>query len=224
MNKKVLIASAAIALLGAGLAGCSSNNSSSNSAKSRSAQTSKKKTAKGTVHETSQSDRDVKKNAGHDGGGVKFDEEVMPISSKKTFKTNFTDKTWPGGIVQIKDVQVYKLKKPYNYESANDGTFPVQGVVKIDMVVSAAKDISIYPTQGTVVLSNGEQADATSDDSWDGDINAGATKNGVATFPVKNLPNVNSLKTVRFKFSGNAQDTDDDSLDRDFDLTINLSK
>ena len=90
------------------------------------------------------------------------------------------------------------------------------------MIVKAAQDISIYPTQGTVVLSNGEQEDATNDDNWDGDIKAGAIKNGVATFPIKNLSSVSDIKNIRFTFSGNAQDTDNDGLDKDFDLTIDL--
>ncbi|WP_297819811.1 hypothetical protein [uncultured Lactobacillus sp.] len=226
MKKNHILSLACIALLGLGVTACSSNNTESSkpSQSSKSVKKVKKTKSDATVHQTTSEDKTDDKNAGKDNTekGVTFDGDAFPISAKKIYNTNYTDKTWPGGTVEIKSVQIYKLKSPHQYESANDGTYEVNGVLKIDMIVKAAQDISIYPTQGTVVLSNGEQEDATNDDNWDGDIKAGAIKNGVATFPIKNLSSVSDIKNIRFTFSGNAQDTDNDGLDKDFDLTIDL--
>lgn len=142
------------------------------------------------------------------------------ISSEKTFKPNYTNNSWAGGSVSVDRITLYKTAKAYNYDSANDGKFTIQGFMQIHYVIKTKADVSVYPTQGTYIYSNGEQHGADSTESWDGDISKNVTKQGTVTVPVEKISNVNS---VRVKFDASGQDFSDDSLDHDFDFTIKLS-
>ncbi|MCH3983083.1 MAG: hypothetical protein LKE56_00275 [Lactobacillus delbrueckii] len=142
------------------------------------------------------------------------------ISSEKTFKSNYTNNSWAGGSVSVDSITLYKTAKAYNYDSANDGKFTIQGFMQIHYVIKTKADVSVYPTQGTYIYSNGEQHGADSTESWDGDISKNVTKQGTVTVPVEKISNVNS---VRVKFDASGQDFSDDSLDHDFDFTITLS-
>lgn len=237
MKKKYVIAATSLALLGLVVSGCSSNNNSSSSEKASSSKVEKKnstkksseQTGKAKVHTTTNEDThngektNKDDNDNNSSKNVEFDNNNLAVASSKTFQTNYKDTSWPGGAVKIDKIVVDKLAKPYSYESANDGTFDVNGVVKVYMTFTAAQDVSFYPTQGTANFSNGEQADTTGEESWDGDINSGATKSGTLTFPVKNLDNPDAIKNIRLQFDGNSKNTDDDSLDKTFDLTIDLN-
>ncbi len=142
------------------------------------------------------------------------------ISSEKTFKSNYTNNSWAGGSVSVDSITLYKTAKAYNYDSANDGKFTIQGFMQIHYVIKTKADVSVYPTQGTYIYSNGEQHGADSTESWDGDISKNVTKQGTVTVPVEKISTVNS---VRVKFDASGQDFSDDSLDHDFDFTITLS-
>lgn len=142
------------------------------------------------------------------------------ISSEKTFKPNYTNNSWAGGSVSVDSITLYKTAKAYNYDSANDGKFTIQGFMQIHYVIKTKADVSVYPTQGTYIYSNGEQHGADSTESWDGDISKNVTKQGTVTVPFEKISNVNS---VRVKFDASGQDFSDDSLDHDFDFTITLS-
>ena len=142
------------------------------------------------------------------------------ISSEKTFKPNYTNNSWAGGSVSVDRITLYKTAKAYNYDSANDGKFTIQGFMQIHYVIKTKADVSVYPTQGTYIYSNGEQHGADSTESWDGDISKNVTKQGTVTVPIEKISSVNS---VRIKFDASGQDFSDDSLDHDFDFTISLS-
>lgn len=142
------------------------------------------------------------------------------ISSEKTFKPNYTNNSWAGGSVSVDSITLYKTAKAYNYDSANDGKFTIQGFMQIHYVIKTKADVSVHPTQGTYIYSNGEQHGADSTESWDGDISKNVTKQGTVTVPIEKISSVNS---VRVKFDASGQDFSDDSLDHDFDFTITLS-
>lgn len=167
----------------------------------------------------SSSSKSTKKNT------IEINYQKYEVKDSKTYKVNYSDNSWAGTNVKINSVTVYKLAKPYKYDSANDGNFNVNGFVRINMSVSPTRDISIYPTQGTLVLDNGEQHEADSNESWDGDVAAGATKTGNITIPVSSLDSSNSIGGLRFKFDGNYEtdDIEDDNFDHDYDVSLNLN-
>lgn len=163
--------------------------------------------------------------ASDDSPQITVDYKKYDVDSKKVYKLNYTDSSWNAAQVKVDKVTVYKLAEDYKYDSTNDGKFTIDGFVRIHMTVAPTRDISIYPTQGTVVYNNGEQHEADSDETWDGDIAKGASKSGTVTIPVKNLGSETSLKTIRFKFDGNydTDDMDDNNSDKTYDITMNLN-
>lgn len=147
------------------------------------------------------------------------------VKDSKTYTVNYTDNTWSAANVKINSVTVYKLAKAYTYDSANDGKFNVNGFVRLNVSVSPSRDVQIFPTQGTLVLDNGEQHEADSTESWDGDISSGATKTGDITIPVSDLSAANSINNLRFKFHAfyDTDDYDDDNSNHDYDMSFNLN-
>jgi len=155
---------------------------------------------------------------------ISVDYDSYNVANEKTYKINYSDSSWNAATVKVDKVTVYKLTHSYKYKSANDGTFQASGFVRIRFVVSPTRDISIYPTQGTAIYSNGEQHEVDSSESWDGDIAKGATKSGNVTIPVKSLDSTSSLKSIRFKFDANydTDNMDDNNSDKTFDITLNM--
>ncbi|WP_195555702.1 DUF4190 domain-containing protein [Weissella cibaria] len=147
------------------------------------------------------------------------------VKDSKTYTVNYTDNTWSAANVKINSVTVYKLAKAYTYDSANDGKFNVNGFVRLNVSVSPSRDVQMFPTQGTLVLDNGEQHEADSTESWDGDISSGATKTGDITIPVSDLAAANSINNLRFKFDSfyDTDDYDDDNSNHDYDMSFNLN-
>lgn len=160
--------------------------------------------------------------ANHSSHTITVDYKKYKIKSMKNFRINYTDDSWAGGDIKINKVVVYKTVKPYKYESANDGTFNINGFVKVYMTIKSKNDITINPTEGTFSYSNGEQHEADSLEDWDGNINNGVSKSGTITIPVEKLASTSSLKSIRMRFDGYSQDTDDESLDKNFDFSIDL--
>lgn len=153
---------------------------------------------------------------------IELDYKKYRIKALKNYRVNYTDHSWDGGDIKIKKIVIYQTAKPYKYKSANDGKFTIHGFAQIYMSVRADGDISIYPTQGTYSYSNGEQHEADSMENWDGDINDGITKSGTITLPIQRLNSTSSLKSIRMKFDASSQDTDDEDLNKTFDLTVDL--
>ena len=188
----------------------------------------KSSSSSATAHKTTKKETGTGTNSDSDTSSLKTIEVSYTdykVAAEKTFSVNYSNTSWNAANVKIDKVTVYKLSKPYKYESANDGKFNVNGFVRFHVSITANRDVSIYPTQGTAVYSNGEQHEADSSESWDGDISKGATKSGNVTVPVKDLSNTSSLKTLRFKFDGNydTDDYDDDNSNKTFDITLNLN-
>ncbi|AOS66808.1 hypothetical protein CJZ71_15815 [Bacillus subtilis] len=78
-----------------------------------------------------------------------------------------------------------------------------QGVIGVHMIIdnSSTKDISTYPTQGTLLTNTREQITASlHSHSFDGDIMSGAKTDGIVLFPVKTLNKPNDIKSVRVQW------------------------
>lgn len=157
---------------------------------------------------------------------IEVDSDDYKVADSKKFNITSTDSNWVGTNVNIDSATVYKLAAPSSYDSASDGKITINGFVQLHMSITAAQDIEIYPTQGTVILSNGEQHDAdNTDEGWDGDVAAGVTKSGTVTIPVTNINSVDDLMNVRFKFDAfyDTDDLDDENSDHSYDLSFDLN-
>lgn len=153
---------------------------------------------------------------------ISVDYKRYKFKAMKTYKINSTDNSWQGGSVKINKVVIYKTAKPYKFSFSSDGKFRVNGFVRIYMTVKSKEDITINPTQGTYSYSDGEQHEVDSSEDWDGDINQDITKSGTITVPIQKLPSTSYIKNIRMKFDAYSQDDSDDSLDKKFDLTVDL--
>lgn len=151
---------------------------------------------------------------------VTIDMEDYKVADQKTFNTDYSDSAWAGTKVTVDKVEIDTLKNPIEYDSANDGKFDIQGVMRIHTSVTPQRDINFYPTQGKIIAGS-EQEEATSDESWDGEISNGATKDGWATFPLKSTKDISN---VRFQFDADydTDDMDDENFSKTYDITLNL--
>lgn len=155
---------------------------------------------------------------------VTVDDEKYAISDKKAYKVNYSDSNWAPAKIGVDKVTVYKLAKPHQFESSEDGKFNIEGYVRLHFSVSPTRDINAYPTMGTVIYSNGEQDDADAPEGWDGEIARGATKAGDVTLPIQKLNSAGSLKTLRYKFDTDYEtdNDDDENSDHTYDFTLNF--
>jgi hypothetical protein len=145
------------------------------------------------------------------------------LKDQKDYTADFTDESWVDTKVVIDKVEIDQVAAQ-EYDSANDGKFDVNGFVRLHMSVTPTRDINFYPTQGTAIYNDGQQQEATGNESWDGEIAKDATKDGWISFPVKELNNVTDLTSIRLKFTAD-YDTDnyeDDAAYQDYDLTLDL--
>lgn len=151
---------------------------------------------------------------------ITVDYDDYDVKSSKNYNVNYSNTDWDAANVSIDKITVYKLDKPYKFDSANNGKYKINGFIKIHMKIKANSDISIYPQQGTANFGN-DQEDAVGE-SWDGDINKGAVKSGNVYIPVKNLSKSTSISSLRFKFDANGQKNLEDSYT--YDVNLNLQK
>lgn len=191
---------------------------SSDSGTSKSSSSSKsEKVAKGsnTEKESNSSSSDA-------GKTIEFGYEKHPILAEATYPVQWSDNSWAGTQVKVDKARVIQVK-PFK-DSGNGKTY--QGIVLMHFSITAARDISIYPSQGTLVTSDGQQADADTynGDDFDGDIAKGVTKDGYVLWELEKMTDPKAIKTLRVKFHANYEtdDMDDDNAYKDFDFTINL--
>ena len=151
---------------------------------------------------------------------VAFDDDKLDVKESKQVKLNYSDPSWANTKVTIDKAEVDTLVEPYKYESVDDGTFKVNGVVRLHVAITAGQDIEAYPTQGKATLGS-EQEEATMDNNWDGEITNGATKEGWVTIPVKNLNNATSAR-FQFDASYDTDDIDDDNAYKTYDIQLDL--
>lgn len=185
-----------------------------------------KAASKVTVHKTTGSKAVDKtaKVAKTTNNTVTAGEKKYNVAGTKSYKVNYSDSNWSAASIKVDKVTIYKLSKAYKYKSENDGTFQINGFVRIHVSVSPKRDIEAYSTQGTVIYKNGEQHEGDMLENWDGEIAKGATKSGNVTFPVEKLASVSSLKNIRYKFDAfyDTDDDDDDNSNYTYDMILNF--
>lgn len=76
-------------------------------------------------------------------------------------------------------------------------------------------------TASVSIPSINEQHDVETKTDWD-DLDKGVSESGTLYVPIYKLSNVNNVKSIRFKFDCEQQDTDADDFDHTYDMTIDL--
>lgn len=153
---------------------------------------------------------------------IDFGYEKHPILDQATYPVQWSDNTWAGTQVKVDKVQIIKTK-PFK----DDATGKMYaGVVLMHFGITASRDISIYPSQGTLVTSDGQQssADTLNGEDFDGDIAKGVSRDGYVIWELEKMDNPKAIKTLRVKFDANydTDDMDDDNSYKTYDFTINI--
>ncbi len=140
-------------------------------------------------------------------------------------QVNFLERNWAKTKLLIDKVEVDHVKAK-EYEPANDGKFQVNGFMRVHMSVTPVRDVNIYPSQAKAIFNNGEQQEATGNESWGGEIAKGTTKEGWTSFPIQHLAKAANLTTVRLKFSAGYDTADDADTGafHDYDITLDLQR
>ena len=205
MKKLVLVS---VALLALALAGCSS------SANSNSSSSNKVSVAKGQNTSSSKGSSDSSEK-------ITYNYQDVSVLSKATYPVSYSDNSWAGTTVGIDKITVYRVKP---FTDASKKTY--QGLVTAHFKIHTTRDISIYPSQGTLVTSDGQQVDGTnfSGDDFDGQISKNVDRDGTVVWALEKMDDPRSLKTIRLKWSANydTDDMEDDNANKDYDATINL--
>ena len=156
---------------------------------------------------------------------IRLDGHKIYYSHSKKFKiANSDDSSWSSATAKINNVTVYKTEEGYTYGSKRGGK-SIQGILAINITIKAIKDIETSMDSASVSIpSINEQHDIETKEDWD-DIDKGISKTGTIYVPIYKLKNVNGIKSLRFKFDCQNQDTDDDidNFDHTYDMTINLN-
>ncbi|NRO05396.1 hypothetical protein [Lactobacillus helveticus] len=153
---------------------------------------------------------------------VRLDGEKIYYTSSKKYKVNTTDTSWSAATAKVNSVTVYKTDEGYTYGSKR-GHNKVQGMLAVNVTVKALKDIDLSMDSATISIpSINEQHDIETKDEWD-DLDKGISKTGTLYAPIYKLSNVKDIKSLRFKFDAEQEDTDADDFDHTYDMNINLN-
>jgi hypothetical protein len=221
-KKPWLIASGVgIVLFILGIAVVAGGTGSSSSDKADNPTTSKS-LSKSTVAKGNTTSKESNSSSSESTQTIDFGYEKHPILDQATYPVQWSDNTWAGTQVKVDKVQIIKTK-PFK----DDATGKMYaGVVLMHFGITASRDISIYPSQGTLVTSDGQQssADTLNGEDFDGDIAKGVSRDGYVLWELEKMDDPKAIKTLRVKFDANYEtdDMDDDNSDKTYDFTINI--
>lgn len=154
---------------------------------------------------------------------VKFNDGEATVLKSATYQPNFLDLSWGGTDVKIDQVKVLKIR-PITSEDENDRIY--RGMVVVHFNISPSQDITMYPTQGVLVTSDGQQvnADSYSSDTFDGDIAKDVTKAGNVVFFLTAMDDPKAIKSIRLKWDAHYDGVsfNDTTNFHDYDVTLKL--
>lgn len=149
--------------------------------------------------------------------------ETDGVLKRAEYKADFSE-DWNGLGSSIDKVVVVELSDEEKEDSMLENNFVVQVYYKITN--NGDKDFNTYPDQGVMVI-EGQQVDSEmfGSDSIGGEIMKGVTKEGIVTYSVPKIENVDAVKDIRLKWTAD-YDTDDwdEEFHKDFDVTFDLTK
>jgi len=182
-------------------------------------------TTKTATTDDDSDDSDAESESSDSSKTISIDSTDVKLTDSNVYKTDFSDKSWSGTNVSISKIMV-ATTDGFTYDDG-DGDEDYEGLIMVKFNITAGRDISIYPTQGTLSTDDGQQieADSYDGDDFDGDLDSGTKASGYAVFPIKKLSSVDQFTTLRIKFDA-SYDTDDIDDENDFhtyDVSLNLN-
>ncbi|MFC6323999.1 hypothetical protein [Companilactobacillus baiquanensis] len=169
-------------------------------------------------------DTDDSNTAKNNSKTIELDNDEATVLKEISYNPKYNDESWAGTKVNIDRVKVAKIK-PFKDKEEDNHVY--KGIILVHFNVEASRDINFYPSQGTLVTSDGQQVDANmySSDDFDGDIAKNAKKSGNVLYTLTTLNNPKDIKNIRLKWDANydTDDVEDDSAYKTYDITVNLA-
>ncbi|AHI40555.1 hypothetical protein [Enterococcus faecalis] len=150
-------------------------------------------------------------------------EEKIPTVNRAEYTVSFSE-DWQGLKTSISKVIIAELSKSEMENQKLENKYVAQVYFKIEN--TSDKDFNVYPDQGTLVI-EGQQIDADMwfSDDLGGEILHGVTKEGLVTFSIPKISNVDNVPNIRLIWRANF-DTDNynEESSKDFDVSFDLTK
>lgn len=123
---------------------------------------------------------------------------IHSLTAKFIYANN-KDSSWNGADVQLDGISVLATK-PFTYTDTDNASQTANGVVMVNLVAKAKKDIYLYPSTGKLITNDGQQLDAARPGDLFGQIYSGAKKSGTIFFYIPKLKSVKAITNIRFVF------------------------
>lgn len=155
-----------------------------------------------------------------------LDEKVEtsnPVVKRAEYTTSFSE-DWKGLKESIGKVVVAELTDDEAEEQMLDNNYIVQVYFKIEN--NSDLDFDTYTDQSTLVI-EGQQIEAEMfrSDDIGGEIMSGVTKEGVVSFSVPEISDVDNVNEIRLKWSASYEsDNMDEESVKEFDVSFGLTK
>ncbi|HGZ2521546.1 TPA: DUF4352 domain-containing protein, partial [Enterococcus faecalis] len=122
-------------------------------------------------------------------------EEKIPTVNRAEYNVSFSE-DWQGLKTSISKVVIAELSKSEMENQKLENRYVAQVYFKIEN--TSDKDFNVYPDQGTLVI-EGQQIDADMwfSDDLGGEILHGVTKEGMVTFSIPKISNVDNVPNIR---------------------------
>lgn len=144
------------------------------------------------------------------------------LVADKTYSVNWSDSSWAGLNISADKVDIIKVS---GYKDYSDDEYQGFAVVHYN-IDNTQQDVTAYPEQADVSTSTGLQTSGNYEmDHFAGDLMKGTKTSGYAAYPLKQLNDVNDIKSLRINFTASYEtdNYDDDNSDHTYDFTLNLS-
>lgn len=148
--------------------------------------------------------------------------DTAVLDADKSYSVTWSDNSWAGLNISADKVDIIKVS---GYKDYNDNEYQGFAIVHYN-IDNTQKDLSVYPEQADVSTSTGLQTNGSYEmDHFAGDLMKGTKTSGYAAYPLKELNDVNDIKTLRISFTGSYEtdNYDDDNSDHTYDFTLNLN-
>lgn len=144
------------------------------------------------------------------------------VLKKAEYKAEYKE-DWKGLETLISKVVIVEINDAEKANSMLDNNFVVQ--VYFTLKNNSDRDFNAYPDQGTLVI-EGQQIDSEMfGDNIGGEILKGVSKEGIVTYSVPKINDIENVKDIRLKWTAD-YDTDnyEEDFHKEYDVTFDLTK
>ena len=144
------------------------------------------------------------------------------LVATKSYSANWSDNSWAGLNISVDKVDIIKVS---GYKDYSNDEYQGFAVVHYN-IYNTQQDVTAYPEQADVSTNTGLQTSGNYEmEHFAGDLMKGTKTSGYAAYPLKELNDVNDIKSLRINFNASYEtdNYDDDNSNHTYDFTLNLN-